>query len=622
MSSRALTACLEPSDKAVPTQNNTMHAHRNFSNVNPDSALNMEWWPDSSWAGQICSLESPSSWTFVRDDIWDDLTINPLAPSELAFAAGFPIRQEQVDTDHTTTSARNADQEVFALQMSSTPRSIAPGVSVTLAKESAHHAKLFALFQEILQPPAAILIGGQRRWRRLQRYLVELSTGNRIVRHALLCVIELLGVEQISSWNDHSRQQCEVRILDNHRLACEEVDAIVRSETVDRMTGILDELLAVIVLLAWFEVIQDQDEHTLRFPQQSADIIITTPDYEWNRYSRQLLSWLSILDSKGTCLSGRSPLLSTKALEVVSKYPTQIITSNDEEAHSEHNDLGDLTPRSLSSGPIVAGTSLSASRGSTTKKAPVAVGHGKQIVLQAIIQPALEWYSSLQLYTRRISALDKHHRRRFTPEDEYEVVIVSKDLENKLWELWDQRPTIISLSVDDLTRFMSADVATRAMEVFSVHLASFWILFVYLHRVCWWSLPHSETVRQALEQVWRHFHSAYGEQVQGREKHKTVHPALLWPVFLFGSECQEEDRRAWAVGQLQALGQSKPVLRVGEDEDSEVIPPFRMSSGVTRNASRAAVLLKELIERQTKSGVRVDDRDLAMEMFGCYFCFV
>jgi hypothetical protein len=166
----------------------------------------------------------------------------------------------------------------------------------------------------------------------------------------------------------------------------------------------------------------------------------------------------------------------------------------------------------------------------------------------------------------------------------------------------------------------SPDVATRLEEIFSTYLASFWILFVHLHRVCWWHLPHSPLVRRALEECWRHMHQAYGEEVNGPLR-KVIHPSLLWPLFLFGSECRNNDQRNWAIEQLEALGEAKPVVPL-EGTDADTLPPFRLSSGATRNAHRAAVLLRELIKEQDAKKERVDDRDLSMRMFGCYFSIV
>ncbi len=241
-------------------------------------------------------------------------------------------------------------------------------------------------------------------------------------------------------------------------------------------------------------------------------------------------------------------------------------------------------------------------------------------MLHTILQPALEWYLTSQSYCRRISAHDRHHRKRFTSDDEFEVITACKQLEAKLLELWEYRPAVISVAAEQLMTVVSPDVATRLEEVFSVYLASFWILFVYLHRVSWWNFPHSALTRRALAEVWQNMQQAYGEEVNG-PLCKVIHPSLLWPLFLFGSECPDPSRRAWAIEQLEALGEAKPVLQ-NESGTDDSLPPFRLSSGATRNAKRAAALLRELIKEQDVRQARVDDRDLSMKLFGCYFSIV
>ena len=76
----------------------------------------------------------------------------------------------------------------------------------------------------------------------------------------------------------------------------------------------------------------------------------------------------------------------------------------------------------------------------------------------------------------------------------------------------------------------------------------------------------------------------YGEDVNGGQK-RIVHPALLWPVFLFGTECADSVQESWAIEQLQALGEAKTVLgSEGTSEDS--LPPFRLSKGARGRQKR------------------------------------
>ncbi|KAL4861567.1 hypothetical protein BDV12DRAFT_203887 [Aspergillus spectabilis] len=565
---------------ATPLSSN---ASSKYSDETIKNVASLDWWLDPSWAGEACALLSPDNGGLsTATGIFDETIVPSRAPA----AIGLPHGGGQLTSD-----------------------------------EFEHRKNLFRLFGSIVQPPGSILLGGQRRWRRLQRYLVGLSNTSHIVVHALLCVIELLMVDEVATWPNQTREHCTSRILEHHQLACTEIQTTMTTFHLSTQLVQLDELVAAIVLLAWFEVIQDHDGQTVGFPQHAANTIVTTQDYSWNIYSRHLLSWLKTLDTKATHMGGGTHLLSPEALQVVSQYPIQIVTSN-KEAADDHG--GDLELATLDSAVINAAGMASGLRRGQREAPSVPIGHAKLILLHVIFQPALEWYSATQLCCRKIGSQDKHHRSRFTPDDEYEVIIKYKDLEAELWRLWEQRPEVMSLPLNQLMTLLPPDMANRMQEVFSVFLASFWVLFVYLHRVCWWSLAHSSTARTALEEVGKHLQSAYGEWTTGdeNEKKKVVHPALLWPVFLFGAECVEEERQNWAVDQLQALAEARPVLQLHDDEDEEILPPFRMGFGATRNAKRAAVLLRELVNQQTSLGARVDDRDLSMKLFGCHFSFV
>jgi hypothetical protein len=302
---------------------------------------------------------------------------------------------------------------------------------------------------------------------------------------------------------------------------------------------------------------------------------------------------------------------------VLARYPFQVLSSNAE----------DLAPESESVdlASVYASTSHSSPRNAENRRddtqAASLLGRGqiKQVFLNALLQPGVEWYMSAQRFCRRIGSYDRHHRPRGTPDDEYTVTVACKLLEQKLWEIWDQRPTVLSLTKDQICAMLPPDVALRLHEVYAVHLACYWILFVYLHRVLWWNLPHAQTTRHAMCQVWEHFQKSYGEIVVNGAK--IVHPGLLWPVFLFGTETPDKAKRAWCVKQLEALGESKADVQA-PSADSDTLPLFKIRPGATKNAKRAAQLLQELIKRQDATGARVDDRDLSVEMFGCYFSLV
>ncbi|KAK7403439.1 hypothetical protein QQX98_010805 [Neonectria punicea] len=454
-----------------------------------------------------------------------------------------------------------------------------------------------------------MLMGGIKRWRLLQGYLLSLGSKNSTVRDALLCLEDVLARDDC---NQTMRSAVDAgRISRRYEAARDHVIKVASGEKLDNQE--LDEMLAALYLLAWIQVIRPKGPQCSdsMFPSDQADIIIGSAR-KWSWYSRQLLSGFNSLDSKATHLGG-SPLLSPKALAIVSRHPIQIISCEYEEL--KESSVEDQDGFQSMAGSSV--TDVSDHGGSTTSNPAWKTVDVKEMVLRAILQPAAEWYLQTQAYFRDIGSLDKHQRSRFTPDDELEVTLLGRQIESELRVLWAERPSIVSLTAAELSKTVSPDLATRLEEVFSVYLASYWILFVYLHRICWWHLDHTPTVQDALTETWNFFQSSYSED----GCFKTVHPALMWPVFVFGAECPDEGRRKWAVEQIKRLAVPRPVLEL-EVEKLEMLPAFRLSHGATQNAQRAALLLETLIAKQRSTGTRVDDRDLAMELFGCHFSIV
>lgn len=509
-----------------------------------------------------------------------------------------------------SASPRGNDQALFREDSSSEPNN--------------QSAELIRHFLRITQPPAAILIGGQKRWRCLQEYLCRISERCRAVEDALLCVVGLLTIGETCKELVAEREEYIHRIYDRYQHACDYIKAKMAQHG-EPKPQTTEYLLAAIFLLAWFEVIHDQDDGHSLFPRDLADSVISSKA-TWSRCSQELLSWMNTLDSKAAHLAGEH-LLSQQTIDMISHYQTQITSTGSLDGGASSirfpSDTPDGTPTDSNFGSASEFDFPQIHR-LEMNNLITQQGQVKQAVLNAILQPALQWYLTSQAYCRRISAHDMYHRRRSSSDDEYEIITACKQLESELSEHWNFRPSVISLTAEQLTQVVSPDLATRLEEIFSVYLASFWALFVYLHRVSWWNLPHplphSDLMRGALTEMWRTLQRAYGEVIEGTTK-KVVHPSLLWPLFLFGCESVDLKQREWTIQQLEDLGEIKPVLE-DEDSEAEILPPFRMSSGATRNAKRAAILLTKLVEEQDRQHCKIDARELSMKLFGCHFSLV
>jgi hypothetical protein len=96
----------------------------------------------------------------------------------------------------------------------------------------------------------------------------------------------------------------------------------------------------------------------------------------------------------------------------------------------------------------------------------------------------------------------------------------------------------------------------------------------------------------------------------------------MWPLFLFGSETSDPFCQGWAVAQLKALGEASAGGQEMDIGTTDELPSFRLAQKGAQNAIRASVLWKELVQRQSKLGARVDGKYLSLELFGCHFSII
>lgn len=379
-------------------------------------------------------------------------------------------------------------------------------------------------------------------------------------------------------------------------------------------------------------MLDDQNDHKLTFPRDLAEFVITG-DREWNQNSRRLLHWLNSFDAKASHMGGRQ-LLSPRSLEVVFQHRFEASRMMDDDNYAEDENSEPLQPndRSLPKGPDSMHQGNDPSTRPSSPRQPPGIDEIKMSVFSAIVQPALEFHLVSQSFSRRIGSHDRHHRRRNTVEDDFEVMTACKEFEIELKRLWRQRPQIMDLAASQLSHVVRPEIARQLEELFSVFSAGFWAHYLYIHRVAWWHLPHSSTALTALKETWRMLRRSIGQNEDESSdqddstsaSHGIMHPGLLWPLYLFGSETQSPYQQQWAVGQLQKLTEAGRDSSHGEGSES-VANRLGASSSQhkgSQNAIRAAVLLEEQIRRQNKTQARVDGKYLALELFGCSFTII
>lgn len=367
------------------------------------------------------------------------------------------------------------------------------------------------------------------------------------------------------------------------------------------------------------------------FPQDVAEAVITAKG-GWCAQSRLILKCLNSIDAKASRRGGMQ-LLSSASLDVAFQHrfecENQAADESDDESEAEATVDGSASnesSRPYGGADVISMASFrSASTRNTRSPLPMII---KTNVLNALLQPALEFHIESQRYSRRIASHEHHHRKRDTAEDEYEVVTECKRLELELNSLWKRRPRILEMSMAELAEIVSVDIARTAVSVFRVYIVTFWAHFVHIHRTAWWNLPLSKSANKAMDIMWRIMRCSNtsqskdmlpenGDAPECPESGQALHPGLLWALLLFGSECQHTHQQRWAVHQIRLIATSNP--RPLNGSNSMDVSPQQQGA---KNAVRVATLLEELIRRQTQSGTRLHWESLSVELFQCHFSII
>lgn len=374
----------------------------------------------------------------------------------------------------------------------------------------------------------------------------------------------------------------------------------------------------------------DQGTHHSTFPTDVSESIIGSQS-NWNASSKRLLHWLNSFDAKASHLGGRQ-LLTPKSLEIVFRYRFEANDDEDDESLGDSNESCPKPTTELTERNSLPFSSTGKSRSGETfpKPRPLPSLHtARMSILSAIVQPAAEFHLVSQSFSRRIGSHDRHHRTRNTVEDEFEVVTACQGFDAELKSLWKQRPRVMDLTREQLVSLLQPDMARRVEELLCVYAAGFWTHFLYIHRVAWWNLQHSETAKRAVEETWQMLRRSVGashdeneENMNAQTLDAVIHPGLMWPIFLFGCECYEPYQQQWTVAQLRALAEASGATPNASIDTTSILGTSTPQQKGAQNAMRAAALLEEIIRRQNKTRTRADGKYVSHDLFGCHFTII
>ncbi|OBT70774.1 hypothetical protein VF21_10144 [Pseudogymnoascus sp. 05NY08] len=318
-----------------------------------------------------------------------------------------------------------------AMPIASSPRARDSQAQITaetdlLPLKDDTRAYLITYFKRSTRPPASLVSVDPAGWYQMQQYLLRTASSHSVVMDALLALTQLISVRE-STLRSSSSSQWRM-VFELQQRSCRELG----ERRVDEKSQ--NALLAAIFLLAWFEVICDeQDAHRSNFPTDLAESVIRG-SARWNSASRRLLQWLNSFDAKASHMGGRQ-LLTPKSLEVVLQHRFErsyrTVDSGDSENETVSND-SEEDDRNGSAAVFTQARKRRASSRSFTTRSFITPREIKMNVFNAIMQPALEFHLVSQSYSRKIGTHDRHHRSRNTVEDEYEVVTACKTIDTEL----------------------------------------------------------------------------------------------------------------------------------------------------------------------------------------------
>ena len=339
----------------------------------------------------------------------------------------------------------------------------------------------------------------------------------------------------------------------------------------------------------------------------------------WTGISKRLLTWMTLLQTKAeynsgyTALEHSSDTLSKSTGDPFARRPSSIMagdspvaTRNSENGHGSNGDHP--------SGDTEEDTRTMA-----------------EIAYDTINQPGFDIFLKSQAFTSRIISLDRYHRDRGTLEIELETLKDGQQISADLHTLWALRPTTLAFLNNPkcLEDALQPKLAERVLLNLRVYVASFYALFVYLHRVAFKTYPPTPDVNHAItriiglaEDILADSRSARSELSHSPHSSHSLHsqtstipgtehlepsepekgrresdpgtglPAtMLWPLFLAAIEGSVPDR-VWLLQNMR-------------DKDKRQVP----------NAARTVYLLEEVLRRQDKEGRRVDHRSVRQEIF-------
>ncbi|SCO58734.1 uncharacterized protein FFMR_15890 [Fusarium fujikuroi] len=315
----------------------------------------------------------------------------------------------------------------------------------------------------------------------------------------------------------------------------------------DDLTSDMEFVLFTAFLLSCFEVVVQQETIPTLLKQEGMLIRRLEECAEpqtWSPLARRIISWLYLFHTKAMHLGGRG-ILSPKVITLLRKSHHISSLTHLRVGHTSMNDAAN----------------------------------------DAIQQALFHFYFELQDISLQVSCLNRHHRSRGTLKDETDVDNISQTLDEQLQYLWEGRPVFIDAVIDEGDWGPGDGSPVSELKLVAI-----------LCRICY----HAELIyharaygrSQPLSSPILNARAAIRQGIVRVSQGQALHPAFMWPLFMYGVETTDATELDWVLDKLNGI--SDPWW------NSKVITD--LASGVGRE--------------QLKKSERVDSRYFCLERFG------
>lgn len=326
----------------------------------------------------------------------------------------------------------------------------------------------------------------------------------------------------------------------------------------------IDVILMATLLLCCFEVVAQQETTSCTLKQKDSLVsrleAWSRTQPTWSPICRRIIVWLRLFHTKALHLGGRG-MLGPNVLEVFqAKQPP--------------------------------GAAIAAMRNPSTG-CSLATG---DITFDAIDNSLFHFYCDLQHISTLVSALNRHHRPRGSSEDEFKVDELSKDIVSRLEYLWQERPNIMDVESEKMGQVL---IGCSVGQVAHLSLLARLCRVSYCAEIIYHARGQgrsrhasSPAIIAAKAEIRSGIHEAAVLARAQPHNQSRLHPAFLWPLFLFAVESNNGDDLALAANYL------------------------KMTTDPLWNSEIVTSLIGGLTNEQLLKGDRVDSRYFCVDRLG------